>query len=630
MRASDRETHEVNIQAFELDECQQIISERPIEGLILRFTDDRRFDIGALCYQKRAIGTRSRIKKVDVSSLRAERITAMRAWVVNKITLFYTGQSAYTISQNASELKGFFNWADANEFDNFLESPANYHAALQSYTQKLNEKLTTPGKHYSATRLQTEALRSGPIFFPNSKTNFRDDLPLISTGAGPQTPTEPPIKKEIEDYLTPCQYLFDGLSEFLLGNNKFPAQIPFMAENIWLLPTDVPFLSADLLAAKSAHRLSVTLDYERGRVRTLEEAMQFSSSHPYQLKHMLKERHAEIKEANADMYHERRMQLAKIAHDAFIPLFVANTGMNEQPLRDLPFHIDYEIFDSGEKGFEGIKLRAAGREVRFSIKKNFTKQFDKFIRLRKLICKDIENEYLFLGMAAHQPKADGRLGMAVIQKLNSRISNLLILDFKGLSYQKLRKYKSNFLLSRGHSLQVVSALMQTSETTVLKNYAKANETTAIAEITAMMKRLVEMLDDYSGAEIPAGDCANTEDRSDAAPPPPDYEPNCKDFEGCIFCTQFRTHANELSIRKLLSMRFVILEYLNSCVDKNHFDRVHGAAVEQIDRIISELLRERPEMCAVVEQVNSEITNEFKLSAYWKRLYHRMIQLRVMK
>ncbi|MFJ4259622.1 hypothetical protein ACIP01_22005 [Pseudomonas monteilii] len=630
MRAFVRETYEVDIQAFELDECQRVISERPIEGLILKLTDDRSFDVGALCYQSRAQGKRSRIKNVDPSSLRRERSKPIRAWVVHNITLSYTSYSGHTMLQKARALNGFFNWADANEFEDFLATPEIYHTALQSYTHALNKQLNTKINNNTANHLQSVAIHTGAIFFPKTTFNFSDDVPLIPCTTKNQSATEPPLKQDIEAYLTPCQYLFDGLTDFLLKFEKFPAKIPFMSEFLWLLPADIPFISAQVLAAKSSRRLSVKWDYEKGRLRTLEEAIQFTHTEPCFVRYRLNEEHDAVEAANADKHHEKRMELAKIAHDAFIPLFVANSGMNEQQVRELPFDPSYEIFDSSEKGFEGIKLRASGREVSFSIKKKFTRHFDKFIRLRKFICQGVEHEYLFVGMTTHSSKVGGKLRLSEIQRLNSRIKNLAILDFKGLSYQKLRKYKSNFLLSHGHSVQVVSALIQSSEATVLRSYAKSNETTAIAEITAMMKRLVELLEDYSGEEIPAGDCANPEGRSDAAPPPPDYEPNCKAFEGCIFCSQFRIHANELSIRKLLSMRFVIFEYLNSCDDKSHFDRVHGAAIEQIERIISELLEERPEMADVVERVNTEINNEFKLSDYWKRFYHRMVQLKVMK
>jgi hypothetical protein len=630
MRVFDRDVYEIDIQAVELDDCQRIISARPIEGLILKCTDERSFDIGALCYQVRNKLKRALTKSVDHDSLRPERMNALRAWVVHKVTLFYTSKSAYTIYQNASELNGFFNWADNGEFEDFLTSPENYHQALQAYTQHLNVKFGTSKSKFTANRLQSEALRSGPVFFPDSAINFLDDLPMISCKGGSQRPTEPPLRQEIEAYLTPCQYLFDGLTDFLLCSKEFPAKIPFMTEYLWLLPGEYPYVSKRVFAETSKVRLNIRWDYLAGRIRTPDEASKLSSRPEYHVRNDLEEAQAVLQEANSDPRHEKRMRLAKLAHDAFIPLFAANSGMNEQPLRDLPFTGSYETFDSEEKGFVGIKIRAGGRAVKFSIRKTFIKQFEKYIRLWKFICHEIEHEYLFVGMTIYGQSIGGQMRPAEIQKHNARIENHLIPNFKGLSYQKLRKYKSNFLLSKGHSVQVVSALMQTSETTILKSYAQANETTAITEITAMIKRLVGLLDDYSGEEMPAGDCADTSARSEAIRPPIDYEPNCKNFEGCIFCSQFRTHANEPSIRKLLSMRFVTLEYLSSCSDKNHFDKVHGAAVAQIDRIIAEMLEERPEMASVVDRVKTEISKNFELSDYWKRFYHRMVQTRVMK
>lgn len=630
MRVFDRDVYEVNITELELDECHRIIATRPIEGLILKCADERRFDLGALCYQERKRAARALIKKVEFNSLRPERTKALRAWIVYEITLFYTSKSSYTIYQHATALNGLFNWADISGHEDFLETPENYHQALQSYTQELNRQLDKQKCHYTANRLQSAALNSGHIFFPNASINFRDDLPIISVKSKTRNPTQPPSQQEIEEYLTPCQYIFDGLSDFLLNFENFPAKIQFMQEHIWLIPGEYPYISEEVYNRTPKARNNICWNYRDGLPRTLQEAIKFSCQPEHRTKKLLNNAHIAQQEANSDMRHEMRMRLAKIAHDTFVALFVANTGMNEQPLRDLPFDPNYETFDSGEIGFQGIKLRASGRQVSFSIRKAFIKHFDKFIRLRRYICDDDDQEFLFVGMTIHGQSIGGQLRIAEVQSNNLRISHHLIPEFNGLSYRKLRKYKSNYLLSKGHKLQVVSTLMQTSESTILKSYAEANENTAITEITAMLNRLVALLEDYSGEEIPVGDCVDTNGRAEAVPPPPDYEPNCKNFEGCIFCSQFRTHANEPSIRKLLSMRYVTLEYLSSCEDKNHFDKVHGAAVVQIDRIIAELIAERPEMENVVDRVRAQISNNFELSDYWKRFYHRMLKLRIMK
>lgn len=631
MRASARDVYELKLQELQLDECQQKLAELPIEGLIVECTKERKFDIGALCYQSRTKTTRSLIKTVDFHTLRPERISAVRTWVAQQVTFYYTHNTANTIYTNATKISGIFDWADSSGFEDFLETPEKYHQALQAYTQNLLWQIEIKNKSKAtANSLQSVALRSGYILFPNTAFNFQDDLPIISSKGGFFKPTEPPLQSEIEAYLTPCQYLFDGLTDFVLSFKKFPAQTPFMTEHLWLLPGEYPFISKVVFSKNTKAQSYISWDYENGRIREMREAEKLSRR---PLKHVQADLVAAnvLKyEANHDQRHEKRMRLAKIAHDSFLPLFVANSGINEQPLRDLLFDESYETFESEQKGFIGIKMRSGGKKVKFSIKKTFTKQFDKFIRLRKFIDNEENNKYLFIGMTINEKSIGGQISLGEITKLNDRIRRFLIPNFKGLSYQKLRKYKSNYLLTQGNSVQVVSSLLQSSEKTILKSYAQANENTAIAEISAMMKRLVNLLNDYSGEETPAGDCADISQRSEEVSPPPDYEPNCKNFEGCIFCSQFRTHANEPSIRKLLSMRFVTLEYLNSCADKNHFNEVHGAAVTQIDRIISELREQHPDMTRLVDQISLEITNEFKLSDYWKRFYHRMVQLKVMK
>ncbi|MBV4542847.1 hypothetical protein [Pseudomonas vlassakiae] len=631
MRVFDREIYKVDLHNLELDECQREIADIPIEGLILECTKERKADIGALCYQTRTKPTRALTKKVDLHTLRLERKSAVRAWVVQQVTQSYTCNTATTIFANASKISGIFDWADSNGFEDFLKSPENYHQALQAYSQNLLRQVGTKEKSLlTASNHQSMALHSGYIFFPGTAFNFRDDLPIISNKGGRSKPTQPPLQSEMEAYLTPCQYLFDGLTEFVLNFRRFPTRIPFMSEYLWLLPAEYPFISKIVLSQKPKVQNNICWNYENGNIRAIQEAARLSRRSLYQVQADLAAANTDMYKANSNQRHEKRIKLAKIAHDSFIPLFVANSGINEQTLRDLIFDENYETFDSGEKGFIGIKIRAGGREVKFSIKKTFTKQFDKFIQLRKFIGDGTEEKYLFIGITINEQSIGGQLALGEISKLNDRIKRILIPNFKGLSYQKLRKYKSNYLLNKGHSIQVVSSLLQTSERTVLNSYAQANENTAIAEITTMMRRLIDLLNDYSGEETPAGDCADISGRSEAISPPPDYEPNCKNFEGCIFCSQFRTHATEPAIRKLLSMRFVTLEYLNSCADRSHFESIHGAAVTQIDRILSELLEQRPDLSQLVSQISAEISNEYKLSDYWKRFYHRMIQLKVMK
>ncbi|MBK5516557.1 hypothetical protein [Pseudomonas sp. TH10] len=351
MRVFDRDIYKIDLQSLQLDECQREIADIPIEGLIIEYTKDRKFDIGALCYQVRTKTTRALIKEVDFKTLHPERKSPIRAWVVQQITLYYTRNTATTIFTNANKIAGLFDWADSSGFEDFLKSPESYHQALQAYTQNLFLQIdTTKKSQLTANGLQSVALGSGSVFFTNSAFNFRDDLPIISSKGGCSKPTEPPLQSEIEAYLTPCQYLFDGLTNFVLSFKRFPARIPFMTEHLWLLPGEYPFISKMALSKKTKAQSNICWDYEKGRIRTTQEATKLSCRPLNFVQSDLVAAYTLKQKTNRDQRHEKRMKLAKIAHDAFIPLFVANSGINEQPLRDLLFDESYETFESGKRG----------------------------------------------------------------------------------------------------------------------------------------------------------------------------------------------------------------------------------------------------------------------------------------
>ena len=108
--------------------------------------------------------------------------------------------------------------------------------------------------------------------------------------------------------------------------------------------------------------------------------------------------------------------------------------------------------------------------------------------------------------------------------------------------------------------------------------------------------------------------------------PSGYEPNCNSFVGCIFCVHFQTHVDEESIRKILSMRFFIHEYIALCEDAEQFQKTHGGAILRIDMIMEQLLLDRPEIKTLVNTISEEITSEYKLTPYWNRQYQRLLNI----
>ncbi|MDH4564251.1 hypothetical protein [Pseudomonas sp. BN411] len=631
MKISERNSYQVDFQLVDLDECQRIVAARPIEELILQCTSDRRIDIGSACYSDRRANSRKIPKPVTEASLRHERCIGFRAWCIDQITSFYTGASGYTVYGKATEIIGFVDWCDEHGFEYFLTSAPAYKLALNSYTQHLLAAMKIEGgvKPFTANRLQSEVLRSGPVFFPATTVNFHEDLIIISNDGSVKESTETPSEQEISEHLTPCQYLFDGITDFLLNQIEFPHRIPFMTGEARLLPAEYTITTDVIHELTPKINTNIFWDYKVGKVNSLAECMQKTKQLPHQVIRQRNEALDIFERANNDPRHPKRIWLAKLAQDAFLSLFVANSGLNETEVRDLPWGDSYSVRNSINVGFQYIKIRAAGREGEVEIQKIFIKKFKKFLKLRDYICDGKPHPYLFVNISKNNI-SEKPIKAVTIGNFSMQIRSFLDPGFTGLSYRKLRKYKSVYLLSKNHSIDLVSALMQSSGSTITKHYADAEEKKAIDEISTMLAQLMELLDSKAVMSTPAGDCAGVDNPSSAITPPEAYEPNCRNFVGCLFCTEFRLHANRESIRKLLSMSYVTKEYLSACTDANQFQNVHGEAINQINRILEELVNTRPEMGRVVESIRDEIEQQYKLTSYWERIYERLIKLKVLK
>ena len=632
MRENDREFTEVDIREYDLDSIQPVLKNVPIQNLVLRITQARRFDIGALCYTERFKFLRAAVKFVESESLRIDRCVALDNFISAHITDFYTESSNLTFYADILKTNAVFTWCDKNGYEDFLISPEAYKNALKSYSHNLLVRINDSDlDKLTGGLLQSTAIKIGYDFFPDCHENFYNDIPIISIAGARKKSTPVPTASSMADHLTLCDCIFRELTTFLLEFRDFPCRMPFMSEYVWLLPGEYFFVTKRFIE-KNKNKIASNIfwDYEKGCLRPLDDCFALTSQLKYQIVRQHKEAEQLLNDANSDYYHEKRFRLGKLAHDAFISLFIANTGFNETQARNLPSCESYSIENSTTHGFSEIKMRAGGRVININVKKTFIKDFERYLLLREYLCAGTDWPYLFLGMTCHGYGVAGKLHVDAIKRFNDRIVNYVNPDFKGLSYRQLRKYKSNYLLSKDHSLATVSAVMQTSPSTVLSSYADAEENTAIDEISSMMHRLISVLDDYAGAKTPAGDCTDSDNARAEISPPQGYEPNCKSFEGCIFCLNFKTHARAEDIRKLLSMRFVINEYMASCSDHDHFQKVHGPAIAQIDRIIQELLSVRPDLAVLVKKVSDDVTNNFELDPYWERQYERLLKLKVMK
>ncbi|VXC39218.1 Integrase [Pseudomonas sp. 9AZ] len=630
MKPEERRHYYVELYSIDHVECRRILASKPIEDLILRCTNDRRIDIGAVCYAERNTKTRVYPKPVNKASLRPERASRILLWCIDLLSRYFTGASAYTTYCKACELINFVDWCDDNKLSHLFESASAYKEAIDLYTQNLLIRIKDSNgiKAFTANRLQSEALRSGRIFFPSTEINFLSDLPIISNSNSDEEQTDTPSEAAIAAHLTACQYLFDGLSEFILEGLDFPHSIPFNLTNAILLPAEYTITTEEIIQETPKIQASIFWDYTKGAINSLSECIARTSQQEYHVARQRNEALGTLKNANDDPRHPKRMWLAKFAQDAFISLFAANSGLNESSIRNLE-PLSGKYTNSDNAGFVITKARAAGREIEIEIQKTFKKQLNKFLKLREYICTNNNHPYLFVKITNGEPIRQP-IKSVTIGNFNDQIRRFLDPNFQGLSYRKLRKYKSVYLLGRNHPIPVVAAIMQSSVRTVAKRYSLAEEKKAIDEISTMLTHLISILDAPKELDTPAGECSGPQTPKAVGTPPVAHTPNCKDFIGCVFCSEFRLHANEASVRKLLSMRYVTNAYLTACSTEQQFHNVHGESILQIDRILDELKKARPQMKRVISAIQKDIDEKFKLTEYWLRTYERLIKTKVIE
>ena len=226
----ERHPYEINLQEYTLDQFRAVITARPIEGLVLQCTDDRRIDLGALCYTERNFDSRKMPKPVQADSFAAHRTPYIQHWCLEYAAAYHLGGSPYTLYTNAVELVAFGDWSDDNGHNDFLECANSYKRALDGYTHHLITEMNREDgiSEYTASRLQSQVLRTASLFYPVAAINFRNDLPIISANSSSSNPTKTPSEQAMAEHLVVCQYLFDGLADFVLQKKSFPHRIPYM------------------------------------------------------------------------------------------------------------------------------------------------------------------------------------------------------------------------------------------------------------------------------------------------------------------------------------------------------------------------------------------------------------------
>ncbi len=629
MTIVDRRTYEIKLNipmnnAELMTKAQLQLESQPIQCTVFRFSYRHGFDMGAWCYS-RHWGNKL-IKNVDPESQLMHRLVPLKNLASQIITLGMTRLSLLTCHSKLGDWGGLMQWAERNQMTELLRSPSDYHQALQQFSHNLTND---PRSVITKKRVRSSCIEFGEYLFPDDSFDFNASVqPINSSRNKKQISLEPPSENEMTRFLSITESLFTELTKFLLTDQKFPYLMPIENESVWLVTEERPYVSASVLAKGHARTAgTVVFDYTTGLPRPWESyvahAKRPTSSH---YKSSIKDYEIRLEAANDDPYHFTRVRLARIAHDCFVAMFTAASGLNESPIRNLPWSNKIEIA-SEKSGLRTIKIRALNKTVNFDVKPNFLKYLKLYFKLRDYLCKNTAHEYLFIGFTGDKASNFRMLDSNILRRLNDRIRRSTDPEFPRLSYKKLRDYKENYTVTK-HGAEAARHILQHSSSTQRKHYLKSNEKTAVDKIGAFFQEANKFFSEPYPVATPAGGCAN--EGSPDGNISTGQVPDCKNSIGCLNCKNFKVHADQNDAWKLISMEYVIRELISCCKNKEHFDETHGADLSRINKILTKMVTINPDMKETIDTLRVEVYEQDNLTDYWQRHLERLVKLGIIK
>jgi hypothetical protein len=461
-----------------------------------------------------------------------------------------------------------------------------------------------------------------------NKTGLTQGIKLIVGNSNKNIITSSPISEvELAQEFNFYTVMFRELSTIILDNEALPKKINFIESSHWVTPSQT-FMKIEqtIFTNKVSY-----WNYEDGTNYTrdfIEKVKGFSLTEPqwYLRRKRVKESFVKQNEE----WSATRRNIATIALKAYFMQLTILTGMNDSVLSALPFDDDFEITKESQN-FKGIKYRAKGKNVYFSIQSEFISDFKLFIKLRKYI------------LEKHNLSTFSNLFFTFSQERKNSVSSLPNIGQVGTSVRATLKRHASFKLNTSSVLRVTKGLwvrkgfgetvsayvLQHSISTSMTSYSGNNAIDTSDELTEYFEWFNEKVfnQDFN-VKTETGGCASQYE-PDFASGTPDVFQNCGKGEGCLFCSSYRLHKDETDLRKLFSLKFLVKECAVAAASNEHFNTVYEPLINRIDSLVAELIKSDQDLQPIVNSVEKSVFEDEKLTPFWLRKYETLIDLGVL-
>lgn len=446
-------------------------------------------------------------------------------------------------------------------------------------------------------------------------------------------PTVPPVEANQARALSLAYSFFHGLTDLVLKKLDYPYQLglpkylEWPNDGMWVFPMNEWFRTPlEIEAYKDKKDHSSAYNFAEGRVNALHEIL-----HKHSLRHnaqqSIRRAFANLSAANNNARHTYRLASGMQALQAFTLLFIAHTGMNLEQVRTLEWSGDYEVGTVRQK-FRVVKWRAHGKKQSFEIQSTFLADFKRYLELRSYLLNGRQCKWLFFSLGIRGLGQPGQLKYYAPRQLYQRLMRIDS-SLPVITPRQWRSANVDWMLRKEVPLSVAADVVQNSEETLKAAYVAGSPETHRVEMTAFLDKVSSVV--LEGEQVrnpsqegPVGRCV------DYGKPKADgtsgtVSPDCRNPEGCFFCDNYKVHADEHDVRKLLSCRFCILKTTSLAASVEHFDSVFGEILSRINELLVEIGKriQKPEL---ISSTTRSVEEFGELDEYWAAKLELLIQL----
>ncbi len=526
------------------------------------------------CYLRREV--KGRLSAFDVSSLSKARVGAMPL-VLERLSKWFRFRDSRSrsVARQLNNLGLLLSWADAPQnagrFEALLSDPDLALEALRGYHSYLRNRLQS---HQLAA--VTAGYQDQDAIACLSEIHgrvYKDYIePLQATrGKG----TEAPCSQAVQEFASTLQAIFDSAVALLIGDTA----------TAWdALPSQERLL-----------RVSASDD-------------------------------SRVVELKATYSPLRLMELACVA---FAGLAFVDSGANLAVLQSYeePEDLEDQLAQPDRISLKqkAVKFRAGGKMVEVHLSATTMTRLRTYLRVRQALVDSLDGADIApmfvqcaYAISRGEPIAARALDKNFLTYLRRKITGIGA-SLPNVTLRQLRAYKQQDLVTRA-PVAVAAKMMGHSVKTAVQAYCKVQEAVRQGEMSAylgsLQKTVLAASEGLSHSPtqkvIPIGACA------EHGKPAPNgsagvVQPDCSKVEGCFFCDNYRVHADEQDLRKLLSCRRVLKYIVPLHGDSVRAEKVYTAVVDRIDALLSEIKHRQPD---AYEAARVDVDERGQLTRYW--------------